>query len=523
MDEENQLTQGLGYQPNGMVGAMQGMQFTPSSMGQYAPIEANRSSITPRDLPEDWGGRPSGTSRRAIRMQADWDKKRAAEIEEQRALQSMDIQQKQFEMSLRDQKMQEDSFYYDRGIKEAEQKLRAQQMTEAKEFISAANSLDPQTPNYRDQLIDLRKRYPFGSLDPTVNSIIGEYDKVHSVYMEAQKETQQDTEVDQVFRIQQEATAAKYGLDTEKFVKDGVVDRVGLMRGIGEAQRNEIEEAENKASKARLDSETQALRKELSKEARSLQDEIELTEVTAERSKGTVKEEAVIKLNTLIKQRDRRVTELQNIGLPRLTKEDKDKKAFEELPEGAEFFLDGVKVRKPKKQTQAQQPAPSTPQQPQLSIAPVTPPPPAAGTVAGPTPQQVLQTSNDPLELAKASTQSAEQSSKAEQEKERQAYIARVERAFAESPAPNPDVFQTPKAKEIAASPNARELAQERYRELQSAAFTGGFRSALPKKKKEIPDDVFDKVLAEMFELRVLLGESTSDAQDLIDRIRSNK
>ena len=153
----------------------------------------------------------------------------------------------------------------------------------------------------------------------------------------------------------------------------------------------------------------------------------------------------------------------------------------------------------------------------------VTPPPPAAGPVAGPTPQQVLQTSNDPLELAKASTQSAEQTSKAEQEKERQAYIARIEQAFAEPPTPNPDVFQTPKVKEIAASPNARGLAQERYRELQSAAFTGGLRAALPKKKKEIPDDVFEKVLAEMFELRVLLGESTRDAQDLIDRIRSNK
>jgi len=324
------------------------LTFPQPQQGTSQPLSS--STIVSPDLPEEWGGRPKGESRRAIRMRDEWDKQRATQIEEQRALQAMDIQQKQFEMGLRDQQMQEDDFYYNRGIKEAEQKLLAQQRNEAKDFIGAVNTLDPRSPEYRDQLIELRKQYPLGTLDPTANSLIGEYDKVHSVYMDAQKEIQQDAEVDQVFRVQQEATAAKYGVDTEQFVKDGGVDRVGLMRSIGEAQRKEIEDAEKKAAKAKMDAETQAVSKELSKEARNLQDEIELTEVTAQRSKGRVKEEAVIKLDALIKQRDRRVTELQNLGLPRLTKEDKDKQAYEELPEGAEFFLDGVKVRKPKAQ-----------------------------------------------------------------------------------------------------------------------------------------------------------------------------
>ena len=325
------------------------LTFPQPQQGTSQPLSS--STIVSPDLPEEWGGRPKGESRRAIRMREEWDKQRVTQIEEQRALQAMDIQQKQFEMGLRDQQMQEDDFYYNRGIKEAEQKLLAQQRNEAKDFIGAVNTLDPRSPEYRDQLIELRKQYPLGTLDPTANSLIGEYDKVHSVYMDAQKEIQQDAEVDQVFRVQQEATAAKYGVDTEQFVKNGAVDRVGLMRSIGEAQRKEIEDAEKKAAKAKMDAETQAVSKELSKEARSLQDEIELTEVTAQRSKGKVKEEAVIKLDALIKQRDRRVTELQNLGLPRLTKEDKDKQAYEELPEGAEFFLDGVKVRKPKAKT----------------------------------------------------------------------------------------------------------------------------------------------------------------------------
>jgi hypothetical protein len=315
MDEENQLIQGVGSQPTGMVDAMQGMQFTPSSMGQYAPMEANRSSMTPRELPEDWGGRPSGTSRRAIRMQADWDKKRAAEIEEQRALQSMDIQQKQFEMSLRDQKMQEDSFYYDRGIQEAEQKLKAQQLEEAKDFTSAANSLDPRSPNYRDQLISLRKQYPFGALDPSVNLIIGEYDKVHSVYMDSEKEKQSELDQERDWRVRQEDTASELGIDVDKFknTETGEIDRVGLMREVGFQRRKQTEDKENKVKEERLDQESRGAAKTVIREINDITDELESAEFDANNSKGLVQKEALGKVRLLQSRLGRRQEELSQI------------------------------------------------------------------------------------------------------------------------------------------------------------------------------------------------------------------
>jgi hypothetical protein len=315
MDEENQLTQGVASQPTGMVGAMQGMQFTPSSMGQYAPMEANRSSITPRELPEDWGGRPSGTSRRAIRMQADWDKKREAEIEEQRALQSMDIQQKQFEMGLRDQKMQEDSFYYDRGIQEAEQKLKAQQLEEAKDFTSAANSLDPRSPDYRDQLISLRKQYPLGALDPSVNSIIGEYDKVHSVYMEIEKEKKSEQNQERDWRVRQEDTASELGIDVDKFknAETGEIDRVGLMREVGSQRRKQTEDKENEIKEERLDQESRGAAKTVIREINDITDELEAAEFDASNSKGLVQKEALGKVRLLQARLGRRQGELSQI------------------------------------------------------------------------------------------------------------------------------------------------------------------------------------------------------------------
>jgi hypothetical protein len=315
MDEENQLTQEASSRPTGMVGAMQGMQFTPSSMGQYAPVEASRSPTTPRELPEDWGGRPSGTSRRAIRMQAEWDKQRAAEIEEQRALQSMDIQQKQFEMSLRDQKMQEDDFYYNRGLQEAEQKLKAQQLEEAKDFTNAANSLDPRSLNYRDQLISLRKQYPLGALDSSVNLIIGEYDKAHSVYMDSEKEKQSERDQERDWRVRQEDTASELGIDVDKFknAETGEIDRVGLMREVGSQRRKQTEEKENKVKEERLDQESRSAAKTVIREINDITDELETAEFDATNSKGLVQKEALGKVRLLQSRLGRRQEELSQI------------------------------------------------------------------------------------------------------------------------------------------------------------------------------------------------------------------
>jgi len=320
----------------------QGGEQTPESR------ELTPSSIVSRGLPEEWGGRPAGTSRRAIRMQEEWDKQRARQIEEVQAFQQMEIQRKQFEIQSRDQQLQEDDFFFRRNAAEAEQKLKAQQTSEAKEFLGAVNSLDPRSPDYRDNLIKLRRQYPLGSLDATASGIIGEYDKVHSVYMEAEKENEQDLKAEEDFRVQQESTAAKLGIDTKEFVKDGEVDRVGLMRKIGESQKEDLDSKEKKINQAKLDEETRSQASALTKDMRDLNDEIELKRMQADRMKGRLKEEAMVELEALNNRYARRVNELDKLTLPKLTKEDKS--AYEELPEGAEFFLDGKKVRKPKAQ-----------------------------------------------------------------------------------------------------------------------------------------------------------------------------
>jgi hypothetical protein len=62
-------------------------------------IEAGRATVA--DLPEAYGGRPTGTTRRSIRRQAEYDKQLGEQIRQQQMLQTMDTQQKQFELQSR--------------------------------------------------------------------------------------------------------------------------------------------------------------------------------------------------------------------------------------------------------------------------------------------------------------------------------------------------------------------------------------------------------------------------------------
>jgi hypothetical protein len=65
-------------------------------------IEAGRSTVA--DLPEAYGGRPTGTTRRSIRMQDEWDKQQNTELQRQAATQAMAIQQR--EMFIREENLQ---------------------------------------------------------------------------------------------------------------------------------------------------------------------------------------------------------------------------------------------------------------------------------------------------------------------------------------------------------------------------------------------------------------------------------
>jgi len=188
MAEENESTFVPQANPSGLSGAMQGMQFVRGSMGQYEPVAATKPAMAPMELPEEWGGRPSGTSRRTIRMQAEWDKQQESLMQQQRAMQQMDLEQRRFSLSERNQILQERQ---EARLQAAEAKRQDEDLKVSEQADFALNEvlggfdptgnpvsgLDPDAPDYMQRRNDIIKRYPKALKDDAFKTAIATTDK----------------------------------------------------------------------------------------------------------------------------------------------------------------------------------------------------------------------------------------------------------------------------------------------------------------------------------------------------------
>jgi hypothetical protein len=127
-------------------------------------------------------------ARRQIRMQEDWDNQRAAEIEEQRALQSMEMDQRRFALSERNQILQERQ---EARLQAAEAKAQEEILKVSEQADLALNEvlggfdptggpvsgLDPDAPDYMQRRNDIIKRYPKALRDDAFKTAIATTDK----------------------------------------------------------------------------------------------------------------------------------------------------------------------------------------------------------------------------------------------------------------------------------------------------------------------------------------------------------
>jgi len=224
MAEEN-----LNTTPSGLAGAMQGMQFVRGSMGQYEPVYATMPTTAARELPEEWGGRPTGTSRRAIRMQAEWDKQRSQQLEEMRVTQQMQMEQRRINIQERDQFIQESE--YDRKLKEYEaaQDIKGQAEIESNNILDwlsgravdeQGNPIpkpDPKTPEFQTEFLRKIAENPLGV--ELNKGIVDQYMNANKTYLDAQQMTQREESV-----IRREERAMERQLSAEERSKERQIE-----------------------------------------------------------------------------------------------------------------------------------------------------------------------------------------------------------------------------------------------------------------------------------------------------------
>jgi hypothetical protein len=308
-------------------------------------IESLTPQMATADMPEAWGGRPTGTTRRAIRMQKAWDDQRKIMMAEREEARRQYEFGRSSEILARKQAMDESR--YDREMEEysAKQKLDAQKEFERQAFTSALNKLDPSSDDFNNQLVETYRLYPLAAIVPEVKAMVEEYKLANSVYRDSRKEQQQERKINEAFRVQQEATASELGIDTSEFVnpETGAVDQISLMKRIGEARREKTEESEKRSESESLDREKRDAAKPLIREIRDINDELEAAELTAQTSKGKVQQEALNSVKLLESKLSRREGELLTIigtseegpQRPEISKEavDAARKAIRENPD----------------------------------------------------------------------------------------------------------------------------------------------------------------------------------------------
>ena len=132
-----------GWEPSPMASveeqrAYQAYEMMPKVAAGELPVSA---------LPEAYGGRPTGTSRRAIRMQAEYDEAQKQALEQQRLMQQMEQAQRQEQMFQLDYASKQ----YDLRTKQNEALFSAQEDADRRAaeaaFTEFRNKLNPNDPS----------------------------------------------------------------------------------------------------------------------------------------------------------------------------------------------------------------------------------------------------------------------------------------------------------------------------------------------------------------------------------------
>lgn len=203
-----------------------------------------QSGITPEDLPEAWGGRPTGTSRRAIRMQAEWDKRRERQVEEYKIQRQAYESDRTYGLQARDQMIQEAKFQKTQEEAVANQKLKAQASLESANIISSINQLDPRSPDFESSVAKIMAQNPLGTTDEGVQKIVSQYNSASQIYRSAEQSRLQSEKAEAEKRAAQSKemarvaeVAARTGQEQSNFIKSvggvDVIDYEALGRAEG--------------------------------------------------------------------------------------------------------------------------------------------------------------------------------------------------------------------------------------------------------------------------------------------------
>lgn len=298
-------------------------------------IESGQATVA--DLPEAYGGRPEGTTRRAIRMQKAWDAEQAARIQQEEAMRQIENEMFERREKLRESARADASLelrkaeYEDKSDREDAIKREAMNLIVSLRGSTLPDGtvLRPINPMDDDAVSRLEgaailNRY--GLEDPAARAVW------ERKYADAQKfaeqkftTTQKRAEQQKSWLVGQQEEAASLGVDTSKFFTTKVdpetqemvvtgVDQLGLTKALGEAKRQDIENKKNEIKEAKVSDEIRSEAKEVLKGIEEVDKQIREANFMASREESeTNRDEYLARAEYLRGERDVLVTRYGNL------------------------------------------------------------------------------------------------------------------------------------------------------------------------------------------------------------------
>jgi hypothetical protein len=304
-----------GWEPSPMASveeqrAYQAYEMLPKVAAGELPVSA---------LPEAYGGRPTGTSRRAIRMAAEYDLAQTARLQQEQAMRQQAEFDRQAEISAREELVnvarRESQIA---GFKNA-QKITAETEIQKARFLPALGELDPRSPTFLDDFRKISKGNGLALVSPEVKAQADQYLEINKIYRDQDevdaaeainKKAARDQQLAQLTKLakltnRNLSDLAQSDMETEELVVDPVA--------VGEAEA----ELATKPAKEITDPAASVLRQE-AKELRGSIRDIELNIVTAQTefqsaTNDKTRNAAQMRLAELTAQRNLLYTDLQGV------------------------------------------------------------------------------------------------------------------------------------------------------------------------------------------------------------------
>jgi hypothetical protein len=252
---------------------------SPEERAAYTAQEVRAGDAPEYELPEDYGGRPQGTTRRAIRAQVAWDAGYAAELERQRQIREMEMEQKRSSLQFDQEKRMQGQYQLelDAALKRSARENRIQDEAKAiQDSIIGGKYLgdqdgvpqfsQPIRPDDDDAVDRLREisRNRLGMENPAALAMWKDLYEDAQKYQEAKAESAIETRDKNLsFIVDQQKEASSLGVDVSPyFTQDEqtgevtAVDQIGLSEAIGKAKKEDIERKKQEISASKLDEDT---------------------------------------------------------------------------------------------------------------------------------------------------------------------------------------------------------------------------------------------------------------------------